>query len=187
MLWLTAAVGQEVHSTDGIALGRVIDLTVRLTAEPVVPDVARVLVQTRKGVGRLIDWDRIAQFEHDRVEFAVTDASSEFPIDGVSAQLAADELLLCRDVLDTQIVDVVGHRLARVADVALARSVDGGLEVLAVEVGFHRVLERLGLRRLADRSSDQVRRLGRSASHLLSGSSGAAGLAGKCGAPTHRR
>lgn len=155
MLWLTGAVGQEVHSTDGSALGRVIDLTIRLTTEPVVPDVARVLVQTHQGVGRLIDWDRIEQFEHDRVESADTGASSEFPIEAVSQQLASDELLLCRDVLDTQIVDVVGHRLARVADVALARRSDGGLEVLAVEVGFHRVLERLGLRRLADRSADQ--------------------------------
>jgi sporulation protein YlmC with PRC-barrel domain len=120
MLWLTGAVGQEVHSTDGVALGRVIDLTIRLTPEPVVPDVARVLVQTHHGVGRLIDWDRIEQFEHDRVESADTDASSEFPIDAVSQHLASDELLLCRDVLDTQIVDVVGHRLARVADVAPA-------------------------------------------------------------------
>lgn len=155
MLWLTGAVGQEVHSVDGIALGRTIDLTIRLTSGPVVPDVARVLVQTRRGVARLIEWDRIAQFEHDRVELADSGSSLEFPIDEVSQQLVSDELLLCRDVLDTQIVDVVGHRLARVADVALARSSDGGLEVLAVEVGLHRVLERLGLRRLADRSEDE--------------------------------
>ncbi len=59
--------------------------------------------------------------------------------------LGDDEILLGRDVLDTQVVDVVGARLARVADVVLARTPDGRLEVLGVEVGFDGVLRRLRL------------------------------------------
>jgi len=155
MLWLTGSTGQEVHSTNGAALGRVIDLTVRLDPQRAMPFVARLLVELRRGISVLVGWDRIIQFEHDRVQLVDLALETQFPTSSVSSQLEPDELLLCRDVLDTQIVDVVGHRLARVADVALARAADGRLEVLAVEVGFHRVLERLGQRRLAGRSPDE--------------------------------
>jgi sporulation protein YlmC with PRC-barrel domain len=155
MLWLTGSTGQEVHSTNGAALGRVIDLTVRLDGQRETPFVARLLVELRRGISVLVGWDRIIQFEHDRVQLVDLALETQFPTSSVSSQLEPDELLLCRDVLDTQIVDVVGHRLARVADVALARAADGRLEVLAVEVGFHRVLERLGQRRLAGRSPDE--------------------------------
>ena len=63
----------------------------------------------------------------------------------MSDVLAPDEVLLKRDVLDTQIVDVVGQRLARVADVLLAHRPDGRLETIGVEVGFAGVLRRLRL------------------------------------------
>ena len=58
-----------------------------------------------------------------------------------------------RDVLDTQIIDLVGQRLARVADVVLTRTADDRLELVGVEVGFGGVLRRLGLRRLAARTA----------------------------------
>ena len=53
----------------------------------------------------------------------------------LTSALDPDEILLVRDVLDTQIVDVVGQRLARVADVLLARRPDAALEPVGVEVG----------------------------------------------------
>jgi hypothetical protein len=59
-------------------------------------------------------------------------------------------------VLDTQIVDVAGQRLARVADVVLTRTPDERLELVGVEVGMGAVLRRLGLRRLATRAGDDV-------------------------------
>ncbi len=155
MLWLTGVVGKEVLSSDGAVVGRIVDLTVRLSSERPTPFVARALVETSRQESMFIDWEQIAQFEHDRVELSDHRATSPFTTSSVSEQLAADELLLCRDVLDTQIVDVIGHRLARVADVALARSSAGSLEVLAVEIAFRRVLERLGLRWLAGRAPDE--------------------------------
>ena len=62
--------------------------------------------------------------------------NSRFEVTSAAEALASDEILLKRDVLDTQIVDVVGQRLARVADVLLARTAGGRLEALGVEVGF---------------------------------------------------
>jgi hypothetical protein len=69
----------------------------------------------------------------------------------ISEALDADELLLVRDVLDTQIVDIAGQRAARVADVVLTRHHDDRLELVAVETGFGRILQRIGLHRIAHR------------------------------------
>ena len=60
----------------------------------------------------------------------------------------------CATCIDTQIVDVVGQRLARVADVVLTRTADDRLELVGAEVGFGGVLRRLGLRRLAARDGE---------------------------------
>ena len=51
--------------------------------------------------------------DHDPTTFAICSTTDA---------LGDDEILLVRDVLDTQIVDVVGQRLARVADVVLTRT-----------------------------------------------------------------
>jgi hypothetical protein len=61
------------------------------------------------------------------------------------------ELLLARDVLDTQIVDLAGRRLSRVSDVIMVAGSDGRLEVAAVDVGAGSLLRRMGLRRLGGR------------------------------------
>ena len=70
-------------------------------------------------------------------------------------RLPERELFLARDVLDTQIVDVVGKRLARVSEVLLARS-DAVVRVAAVEVGAAGVWRRLGMDRFAERTLDQA-------------------------------
>jgi hypothetical protein len=79
---------------------------------------------------------------------AYADMVWDMPADSLAQALASDEILLRRDVLDTQIVDVVGQRLARVADVLFVSTADGHLELLGAEVGFGAVLRRLGLGRL---------------------------------------
>ena len=53
-----------------------------------------------------------------------------------------------RDVLDTQVVDVRGRRLARVGDVTLER-LPRGLRVIGVQTGLAAVVRRLGSPRLA--------------------------------------
>lgn len=146
MLWLTGATGQVVRTSGGFLVGRVADLTVRLSSGRPTPQVGRVLVRLVDDREALVDWSEILGFEHELVELTDGAVVQAFDPRRVGSHLADDELLLGRDVLDTQIVDVVGHRLARVADVAMGRNLSGELEVLAVEIGFGRVLERLGLR-----------------------------------------
>ena len=62
------------------------------------------------------------------------------------------DLLLARDVLDSQIVDIEGRRIARVGDVELARETDE-LRCVAVDTGLGAIARRFGLRRLAERLS----------------------------------
>jgi hypothetical protein len=84
------------------------------------------------------------------------DGPASFAITSISEALSTDEILLMRDVIDTQIIDVVGQRLARVSDVLLTRTASGRLELVGVDVGFGGVLRRLGLHRLAARADEDV-------------------------------
>src|SRR3954454_11854015 len=148
MLLLTSAVGEAVATSDGVELGRLIDVTVRLDGAR--PRVRRIVVGARGHGSRLPRWDMVGSFEQGRVELrpGALPVAADTALDGA---LEPDELLLVRDVLDTQIVDVDRHRVARVAEVLLERDAAGALTVAGVEIGLSGVLRRLGLRRLASR------------------------------------
>jgi len=156
VLSLTQEIGQEVRGSDGRVLGRVVDLTVRLGGEHRGHQVDDLLVRERGADDLLVPWSAVESFEHTGVLLRSGATVSRFIIASAGDAIAADELLLVRDVLDTQIVDVAGQRLARVADVVLTRTDDRRLEVVGVEVGMGGVLRRLGLRRLSARSESDV-------------------------------
>lgn len=141
MLLLSRVTGQPVSTADGRVVGRLADLAVRLDGTQTVERLVVRLPDHRAG---LLPWTAVDHFTTERVAVAAAPSA----VDAATLPLEANEILLKRDVLDTQIVDIVGQRLARVADVVLRRTPDGQLEVLGVEVGFGGVLRRLGLRRL---------------------------------------
>lgn len=132
-----------MRGTDGRPIGRLADLSLRLRADS--PVIDRVVV-SRFGARTLILPWAVTAFENDHVVCGIGAAELvRFEVGTVADALESDEILLKRDVLDTQIVDVVGQRLARVADVVLARTPDGRLAALGVQVGFGAVLRRLRL------------------------------------------
>ena len=139
--------GRDVRGRDGRLLGRLADLTVSLADESTPTMVDRILVRGARNL--LVPWSEVASLHQSSIELASEGAG--FEVTSISDALDDDEILLVRDVLDTQIVDIVGQRVARVADVVLARTPDGRIEVVGVHVGFSAVLRRLGLGRLAAR------------------------------------
>lgn len=142
MLLLSVVTGRDVCGPDGKVVGRLADLTVSL-GQPSGPHLLeRLLVNRRRDVPLLVPWERVTRFERNRITVAAGDQSAD-------VALSEHEILLKRDVLDTQVVDVVGQRLARVADVVLARTDAARIELVGVEVGFGAVLRRLGMERLA--------------------------------------
>jgi sporulation protein YlmC with PRC-barrel domain len=161
MLWavllLTRVLGRTVSGPDGEVVGRLADFVIRLndSSEPQLVD--RLMVSRRRAPALLLPWDLVSDVRSGRVVLAANGAElAGFETDSPAILLAPDEILLRRDVLDTQIVDVVGQRLARVADVLCARTPGARLEILGVEVGFGAVLRRLGLGRIIPPTSDDV-------------------------------
>lgn len=156
LLWLSRETGQDVLDSDGRKVGRVADLSVDLDSHAGPRMVGRMLVKRRRATDFLVPWATVTEFGHAGV---VLSDSAELPVpagDSKTDELHPDEILLVRDVLDSQIVDVVGQRLARVADVALTRTPNDRLELVGVEVGFGGVLRRLGLPALAARTRKDV-------------------------------
>lgn len=156
VLTLTALTRRSVRMEDGRAGGVVRDLTVRLGDGRL--RVEQVLV-VRRGRRQLVPWSAVA-VDGDRVVLlaGTEDAVPSAPprLDADKPNLDADELLLGRDVLDCQIVDLLGHRLTRASDVVLSRTPEGGLALVGVEVGVGAVLRRLGLGWLAPRLRRQI-------------------------------
>lgn len=152
-LWVTQETSQAVLDSAGTLVGHVVDLSVRLDGHAGPRLVSRVLVRRRRAPDCLLPWTVVADFGHSTV---VLREGFDPSIHSDAPTLAQDEILLLRDVLDTQIVDVVGRRLARVADVALMRTAYARLELVGVEVGFRGVLQRLGLTRVGARMTADV-------------------------------
>lgn len=154
MLLLSKMTGLEVRGPGGLALGHLADMTARLGVGGATAVVDRILVERKHQPTLLVPWTGVQSFRPPVIELSSDGASFEVPKrDG---ELQGDEIRLVRDVLDTQIVDIAGQRLARVADVVLAHGADGHLELVGVEVGFGAVLRRLGLGHLASRARGDV-------------------------------
>ena len=141
MLAFSRILGVKVHDCGGRALGRVADMTVALGHPDSAALIDGVLVRTARGRHLMFAWATVEYLAYDGMRVS----TAGIPVSSVASSLHIDELLLHRDVLDTQIVDVIGRRVARVADILVARRRDRSLEVVAVEVGFGAVLRRLGI------------------------------------------
>jgi hypothetical protein len=137
VLTLTALTGRSVQTADGHDGGVVRDLTMRLGDAQL--RVEQVLL-ARRGIRRLVPWSAVA-LDGDRVRL-VAEATGAGPPEQLD--LDTNEVLLGRDVLDCQIVDLSGRRLTRASDVVLSRTLSGGLALVGVEVGVRAVLRRLG-------------------------------------------
>ena len=159
VLFLSRIIGCEVMVAEagrGPVIGRLIDLTVLLDDDHGPQLVEHLVVGRRGAPAQLLPWSAVARLEAGAPVLAA--GATGTAVDA----MAGNEILLARDVLDTQVVDVAGQRLARVADVvlALAGGAGGagrtGLEVVGVEVGFGAVLRRLGLRRMTPARTEDV-------------------------------
>lgn len=136
MLALTELLGAPVFDSTGAQAGRVREVALCPQDDP--SRVATLVVRTRQG-DLLVPTRSIRSIEH-RVQVAV--ASSEWRR-YVSAE---GMLLLGRDLLDQQIIDVHGRKVVRVNDIDLHEEADNShfaLKVGAVDVGSRGALRRL--------------------------------------------
>ncbi|MDO9631921.1 MAG: CBS domain-containing protein [Humidesulfovibrio sp.] len=133
-LFLSAVLDRPVISLSGQEIGRLWDVAMS-PGEPL-PLVKHLLVR-KAGSIRRVPWADIALFNP-----VVVSLKGELQGAGDVPELE-DEVLMRRDILDKQIVDVDGARVVRVNDLKLKPMLDD-LCLAAVDVGFRGVLRRLG-------------------------------------------
>jgi magnesium transporter len=139
MLFLTSVMDRPVEGKSGEMIGRISDLIVRIGEDRyppisglVVRDgrrsfyVAANLLQSLNGTARL--------------------TSSTVDLQPFARR--SGEVLLRRDVLDHQLIDITGRRIVRVNDVQLTR-IEETYRVVGVDISARALLRRLGPRSLA--------------------------------------
>ena len=135
---LSELLGSRVSGPDGAVLGRVREVAMSPQHDP--EHVSALIVRTRQG-DRLLSPRKLSSLDRDHVVTKSAD-SDEWP------QLVSSEgfLLLERDLLDQQIIDVHGRKVVRVNDATLI-SEDGSyglqMRVSEVEVGTRGAVRRL--------------------------------------------
>lgn len=147
VLHLSLIVGGEVTGRAGGRLGRVDDLVVRL-GDGGYPPVTGVIARVA-GREVFLPGDVVGQLGHGRASLN-TDRLDLRPY-----ERREQEVLLRKDVLDRQLIDVDGARLRRANDIELAR-VEGWWRVVGVDVGPRGILRRVVPRRLAARVGEDA-------------------------------
>jgi CBS domain-containing protein len=141
MLFLTNLLGRPVHGKTGELIGKLDDLIVRI-GDAAYPPITGIVVRDGRRrffvpaiqLGELDDVARLNSSTINMQPFRRRDG----------------EVLLSRDVLDHQIIDITGRRLVRVNDVQLAQ-VEATYRVVGVDISPQALLRRLGPRALGPR------------------------------------
>jgi magnesium transporter len=136
VIYLTELAGLKVFGPDGDRIGKVVEAAVKPTEHP--RRVACYLVGDGGRTRFIVRQDQVRSVSLDGLVLA----------DDLLAPYRRDEslLLLCKDVLDQQIIDVSGRKVVRVNDMTLTVEPAGDrqeLWVLEVDVGVRGAFRRL--------------------------------------------
>ncbi len=137
---LSLVAGSGLYDRNG-RVGRVDDLIVRLGDDEYPPVTG--LLATVAGRQVFVPADEVEDIEHGRV----TLRALRFDLDPFVRR--SREVLLKKDVLDRQLINVDGARLVRSNDIELAR-LEGWYRVVGVDIGVRGLVRRLVPRALAD-------------------------------------
>ncbi|MFY9825710.1 MAG: CBS domain-containing protein [Thermoanaerobaculia bacterium] len=141
MFFLTSIVDRPVEGKTGELIGRLDDVIVRM-GDDRYPPISGLVV--RDGRRRFFVSSHLLQKLNGSARL------SSSTVDLQSFTRRAGEVLLRRDVLDHQLIDITGRRIVRVNDVQLTE-IDGGYRVVGVDISPQALLRRLGPRTLAGR------------------------------------
>jgi len=140
-IFVSDILNDVVYDAGGEEAGRLKDFVVSFGE--LFPQVEAIIITQKNGTG-LIPWNSVNIF-NKRV-IAILKFKEEIEPFNYSEHL----ILICRDLLDKQIVDINGARVVRINDLKLGE-IKGKLHLLAADVGTRGLLRRLRLEGLADR------------------------------------
>jgi magnesium transporter len=141
MLFLTSVMDRPVEGKSGEMIGQISDLIVRIGDDRYPPISGLVVRDGRRSF-------YVAANLLQSLNGAARLTSSTVDLQPFSRR--SGEVLLRRDVLDHQLIDITGRRIVRVNDVQLTR-IEGTYRVIGVDISARALLRRLGPRSLAGR------------------------------------
>ena len=154
MLYLTEIMNLPVRGADGHRLGKLRELVIEPAQDR---NLVKMVIYRSDGN----QWQLPVRFLGVDLEGLTVDAPYASP---VPLEVNSDHLLLCRDVLDQQVIDVNGRKVVRVNDIGLELVCRGGgceLRAQQVEIGvagaMRRLLQGAVPRRWLRRASDWAR------------------------------
>lgn len=147
-VYLSRVMGKTVINEHGSKIGSLSDI-VMVPGEGF-PQVSHIVVRKRT-LSVIIPWGSISLFNRYVVSV------KGFALDFDRYAEAEGEILLKRDILDKQIVDVDGAKVVRVNDIKLG-SYKGFLCILSVDIGLGGLLRRLGYERIGSKIASLLKR-----------------------------
>jgi magnesium transporter len=139
-VFVADVIGKPVLDPFGEEIGKLRDIAV-VGGGPF-PRAAGLLLEKKKTV-RFLPWEDVSIFNRRIISSGKREAELEEFTPG------NDQLLIGKDLLDKQIVDIDGAKVVRVNDVKLAEH-GGAACVTDVDVGVRGILRRLGVERRGD-------------------------------------
>lgn len=139
MPYLSRLLDSKVLDSSDTVIGRLKDVLISPKAGEYVP-LKYLLVTSKKQKNPVyIPYDYVETFSHEEVSLRKLFRHVEY-----EEEVGKNFVLLRKDVLDQQIVDISGARVVRVNDLRLG-NFNGEMCVLGVDVSFKGLLRRLGL------------------------------------------
>ncbi|MBV8950957.1 MAG: magnesium transporter, partial [Actinobacteria bacterium] len=133
---LAGLIGRPVSHQGGAEIGRLVDVVARWDGVTRYPPVTGLVVRIARRLA-FVPASQIGELTHDGVML------SSARLDLQDFQRRPGEVMLAKDVLDHQLVDVDGVQVIRAADLYLA-SVLGRILLVGVDVSAASLVRRLG-------------------------------------------
>ncbi len=147
-IYLSSVIGRSVINSNGDRIGILRDL-IMIPGE-VFPEVSHIVIKARSGA-KILPWSEVTLFTH-----VVISTGSVKP-HGLTEYLpGVGDILVKRDLLDKQIVDVDGAKVVRVNDIKLGK-LNHKLCIFSVDIGFRGLLRRLGYERFGERFARAIK------------------------------
>jgi len=148
-IYLSSVIGRSVINSKGDQIGILRDLI--MVPGEVFPEVSHIVIKSRKGL-KTLPWSEVALFTH------VVISTGSIKPHRLDTYLPGEtDILVKRDLLDKQIVDVDGAKVVRVNDIKLG-NLNHKLCIFSVDIGFRGLLRRLGYERFGERFAQAIKR-----------------------------
>ena len=148
-IYLSSVIGRSVINSNGDKIGILRDLI--MVPGEVFPEVSHIVIKSRRGI-KTLPWSEVSLFTH-----VVISTDSVKPHHLVTYLPGEGDILVKRDLLDKQIVDVDGAKVVRVNDIKLGK-LNLKLCIFSVDIGFRGLLRRLGYERFGERFARAIKR-----------------------------